>query len=137
VALVHERKPAGAEQWEKLGLHFCARARELGQSWPFRTGSTVIPKIVQDALNEHLFTGAVVDNIEEDMVIEDMQEQLELEAGPFLKQELLVTPPTKRSKPTVSAIFKEVVESMKESESESHERQLLIVQDIVQISLNP
>ena len=69
-----------------------ARGWELGQSWPFRTGpscccrfdklvpkqkltgSTFIPKIVQDAfkasdtLNEHLFTGAVVDNIEEDMV---------------------------------------------------------------------
>jgi hypothetical protein len=84
---VHRLKPAGAEQWEKLGLNLCARESELGQSWPFRTGpsclsrfkkripkqkptvSTVIPKIIQEALNEHLFTGAVIDNIEEDMVI--------------------------------------------------------------------
>ena len=130
MALVDELKPAGADQWERLGLHLCARGRELGQSWPFRTGpscrsrfdkliskqkptgSTVIPKIVQDALkgrdalNQHLLTGAVVDNIEQDMVIEGVQDELELEAGPPLKQELLVTPPTKRSKPNVSAIFK-------------------------------
>ena len=86
VALVHELKPAGADQWEKSGLHLCVRGRGLGQSWPFRTGpsclsrfkkripkqkptvSTVISKIVRDALNEHVFTEAVVDNIEEDMV---------------------------------------------------------------------
>ena len=55
--------------------------RELGQSWPFRTVSTAIPKIVQDALNEHLFTGAVVHNIEENMITEGVQEELELEAG--------------------------------------------------------
>ena len=103
MALVHELKPAGAHQWEKLGLHFCAWGRELAQSWPFRTGpschsrfdklipkqkptgSTVIPKIVQDnlkesdALNKNLFTGAVVDNIEENMVIEGVQEELKLE----------------------------------------------------------
>ena len=50
------------------------------------TGSIVIPKIFQDnlkardALNKNLFTGAVVDDIEEDMVIEGLQEKLELEA---------------------------------------------------------
>ena len=84
VALVHELKPAGAEQWEKFGLQPCSRVREICQSWGFSTdpscrcrfdnlipkqkpaGSTVIPKILQDALNEHLFTGAVVDNVEED-----------------------------------------------------------------------
>ena len=48
--------------------------------------------------NELLFTGAVVDNIQENIVIEGVQEELELEDGPPLKQELLVTPPTKRSK---------------------------------------
>jgi len=156
VALVHELKPAGADQWEKLGSRLCARARELGQSWTFRTGpscrrrfnklipkhkptgSTVIPKIVQDALkardalNEHLFTRAVVEYIEEDMVIERVQEELEMEAGRPLKEELLLTPPAKRSKPNVSTIFKEAVESIKESERESQERQLLIFKDIVQ-----
>jgi hypothetical protein len=40
--------------------------------------STVIPKIFQDALNEHLFTVAVADHIEEDMAIEGVQEELEL-----------------------------------------------------------
>jgi len=83
VALMHELKPAGADQWEKSGLHLCVRGRGLGQSWPFRTGpscrsrldklipkqkpagSTVIPNTVQCDLKEHLFTGAVGDNIEE------------------------------------------------------------------------
>ena len=31
VALVYELKLAGADQWEKLGLHLCARERDLGQ----------------------------------------------------------------------------------------------------------
>ena len=35
VALVHELKPAGADQWEKLGLELCAREKELCQSLPF------------------------------------------------------------------------------------------------------
>jgi hypothetical protein len=58
------------------------------------TVSTVVSEIVQDALNEHFL----------------VQEELELETGPPLKQELLVTPPTKRSKPNISSIFKEAVE---------------------------
>jgi len=121
VALVHELNPAGAEQWV---FALMPRGKELGQSWPFRigpscrslcnklilkqkpTGSTVIPKIVQDPLNEHLFTGAVVDNIEEEMAIEGMQEELELEAGPPLKPAMLVAPPTKRSQPNVSTIYR-------------------------------
>jgi hypothetical protein len=37
VVLMHELKPAGADQLEKLGLHLCARGKELGPSWPFRT----------------------------------------------------------------------------------------------------
>jgi hypothetical protein len=82
---LRELKLAGVDQWEELGLHLCVRKRKLGQSWPFRTGpscrghidklipkqtptgSTVIPKIFQDALS---FTGAVVENIEKDIVIE-------------------------------------------------------------------
>jgi hypothetical protein len=100
VALVHELNPAGTDHWEKLGLQLCARGRLLGQYWPFHivpcfrrrfdkltpkqkpTGSTVIPKIVEDALNKHLFTGGVVDNIEEGMVIKGVQEELKLEAFP-------------------------------------------------------
>ena len=97
MALVHELNPAGAEQWV---FALMPRGKELGQSWPFRigpscrslcnklilkqkpTGSTVIPKIVEDALNKHLFTGGVVDNIEEGMVIKGVQEELKLEAFP-------------------------------------------------------
>ena len=150
VALVHELKPAGADEREKLGLDLCARGREPGQSWPFSTGPscysrfdklipkqkqtrfTVILKIVQDALNKHLFTGSVVDNIHKEMVIEGVQEEWELEAGSHLKQELLVTPPSKKSKRNVSTIFKEGVEWIRKSERESQERQLLIFKDIVQ-----
>ena len=40
--------------------------------------------------------------------------------------------PTKRSKPDVSTVFQKAVESNKESERESQERQLLIFKDIVQ-----
>ena len=140
---LRELKLAGVDQWEELGLHLCVRKRKLGQSWPFRTGSTVIPKIVQDALkardalNEHLFTRAVVEYIEEDMVIERVQEELEMEAGRPLKEELLLTPPAKRSKPNVSTIFNEAVESIKESERESQQRQLLLSKDTVQFFFNP
>jgi hypothetical protein len=66
------------------------------------------------------------------MVIEGVQEELRLEAGNPLKQEFLVTPPFQRSRPDVSTFFKEAVESIKESERESPERQLLIFKDIVQ-----
>ena len=52
-------------------------------------------------------------------------ERLEVEAGLPLKQELLVTPST-TFKPNLSTIFKEAVESIKESECESQERELLI-----------
>jgi len=60
----------------------------------------------REVLNEHLFTKSVVDNIEEDTFIEGVQEELELEAGHPIKQVLLVTSPTKRSKPNVSTILK-------------------------------
>jgi len=66
------------------------------------------------------------------MVIDGVQEELGLEAGAPLKQELLVTPPAKRSKANVSSVFKESVESIKESERESQERYLLIFKDIAQ-----
>jgi hypothetical protein len=60
------------------------------------------------------------------MVIEGVQEELELEAGSSLKQELIVTPPTKKSKPNVSTILKEAADLTKESEREIQERKLLI-----------
>jgi hypothetical protein len=59
------------------------------------------------------------------MVIEGVQEELEVEAGPPVKPELLVTPPTKRSKPNVTTIFKE-------AERENQEKHLLMFKDIVQ-----
>jgi hypothetical protein len=49
----------------RTGL-FCLRRFEKLIPKQKPTGSTVIPKIFQEALNEHLFTGAVLDNIEED-----------------------------------------------------------------------
>jgi hypothetical protein len=84
----------------------------------------------------YLFTGAV-DRIEGGMVIEGVHEELELEAGPPFKQELLVTPPTKRSKPNISTIFKEAVDSIKESERKSQERQLLMSRIFFRFLLSP
>ena len=126
MALVQELEPARTDQWAKLGPRLCARGRELGQSWTFRTG-----------LNEHLFTGAVVDSIEKDMVIEGLQEELKLEVGPPLEQELLVSPLTKTPKPNVISFFKNAVMSIKESERESQERQLLIFRKLFRVFLNP
>jgi hypothetical protein len=82
--------------------------------------------MIQEALNGHLFTGVAVDNIEEDMVIEGLQEEFELEGGPPVKPEFLVTLLTKKSKPDVSTVFKEALKSIKECERDSQDRQLLI-----------
>ena len=86
---------------------FCSRFDKLIPKQK-HTGSTAIPQIVQNDRNNHFCTEAVIDNVE-DMVIEGVKEELQLEAGRPLKQELLVTPPTKRSKPNVSTIFKNAV----------------------------
>ena len=56
------------------------------------------------------------------MVIEGVREMLEVEAGPTLKQELLMTSPNKRPNSNVSTTFKEAVESIKESERGSQYR---------------
>jgi len=56
------------------------------------------------------------------MVIEGVREMLEVEAGPTLKQELLMTSPNKRPNSNVSTTFKEAVESIKESERGSQDR---------------
>jgi len=48
-----------------------------------------------------------------------------------------MTRPAKRSKPNVSTIFNEAVESIKESERESQQRQLLLSKDTVQFFFNP
>jgi len=124
---------------EKLCLRLCARGRDNGvflqaglvaaawtSSFQKPTGPTVITKMIQEALNGHLFTGVAVDNIEEDMVIEGLQEEFELEGGPPVKQEFLVTVLTKKSKPDVSTVFKEALKSIKECERDSQDRQLLI-----------
>ena len=59
------------EEWNLVNKAFSYRpvlSQQLDKLIPKQkpAGSTVIPKILQDALNEHLFTGAVVDNVEED-----------------------------------------------------------------------
>jgi hypothetical protein len=49
-----------------------------------------------------------------------VQEELELEAGSRLKQELLVTPPSKRSKPNVSTIFKDAFSDIRIHPDQAH-----------------
>jgi hypothetical protein len=116
VALVHELKPAGADQWENFVLYLCAQERELVQSWPFRTGQScrshlekLIPK--QNPTESTSFSSCCRRSRRASLgwsYCDGVPEELELENEHPLEQELLLTPPTKRSKQNISTIIKEL-----------------------------